>query len=267
MISRWPRASGWKPARPPPPAWVRTLPLVGATAADRWQVLTNDSGKLLEKSKEWLPVVSAILLKIGLALSAGLLQIALSLFIMFFLLRNAESLRDRLRSAVARIAGKRGLHLLETAGDTIRGVVYGILGTALLQAVMGGLGFAVAGVPGAAILALLLFCLSVVPLGPALVFLPAAFWLFNQGSTGWGIFMIVWGLIVSSADNFVKPWLISKGSNLPFLLIFFGVVGGALAFGLLGAFLGPTLLAVVFSLVQEWSMVRPARVTRAAQRS
>jgi predicted PurR-regulated permease PerM len=78
--------------------------------------------------------------------------------------------------------------------------------------------------------------------------------------------MIIWGLIVSSADNFVKPWLISKGSNLPFLLIFFGVVGGALAFGLLGAFLGPTLLAVVFSLAQEWSMVRPARGMPSAQR-
>lgn len=254
-----------KSGPPPPPGWLRTIPVVGAKAADRWQVLTSDSGKLLEKSKEWLPVISAAFLKLGLLVSKGLLQITLSLFITFFLLRDAETLRNRLRSAATRIGGERGLHLLGVAGDTIRGVVYGILGTALLQAMMAGAGFLVAGVPGAPVLAFLLFFLSVVPLGPALVFLPAAFWLFHEGQAGWGTFMIIWGLIVSSADNFVKPWLISQGSKMPFLLIFFGVIGGALTFGLIGAFLGPTLLAVGFRLVEEWSMVQPDGVTTRGQ--
>ena len=118
---------------------------------------------------------------------------------------------------------------------------------------MAGIGFFIAGVPGAALLALLTFFLSVVPVGPPLVWVPAALWLFHQGSTGWGIFMLVWGVLVSSVDNVVKPWLISQGSDLPFILIFFGVLGGALMFGFIGVFIGPTLLAVGYRLVEEWA--------------
>jgi predicted PurR-regulated permease PerM len=157
-----------------------------------------------------------------------------------------------LSSAVERIAGERGQHLLEVAGNTVRGVVYGILGTALVQAVIAGIGFLIAGVPGAGVLALLTFFLSVVPVGPPLVWLPASLWLFQQGSTGWGVFMLIWGVGVSSVDNVVKPWIISQGSAMPFLLIFFGVIGGALAFGFIGVFIGPTLLAVGYRLVAEW---------------
>jgi predicted PurR-regulated permease PerM len=97
-----------------------------------------------------------------------------------------------------------------------------------------------------------------VPMGPPLVWFPAVIWLYQQDSTGWAIFMLVWGLIVSSVDNLVKPWLISQGSNLPFILIFFGVIGGALAFGVIGVFLGPTLLAVAYRLIEEWSATRSA---------
>src|SRR6185369_13161300 len=101
---------------------------------------------------------------------------------------------ERLAGIIERIAGERGRHLLGVAAATVRGVVYGILGTALVQAVMAGIGFLIAGVPGAGLLALLTFFLSVVPLGPPLIWLPASLWLFHQGSTGWGIFMLIWGL-------------------------------------------------------------------------
>jgi predicted PurR-regulated permease PerM len=139
------------------------------------------------------------------------------------------------------------------ASSTVRGVVYGILGTALVQAVMAGIGYLIAGVPGAGMLALLTFFLSVVPIGPPLIWVPAALWLFHEGSTGWAVFMLLWGVGVSSVDNVVKPWLISQGSDMPFLLIFFGVLGGALTFGFIGVFLGPTLLAVGYRLVTEWA--------------
>jgi predicted PurR-regulated permease PerM len=131
--------------------------------------------------------------------------------------------------------------------------VYGILGTALTQAVMAGVGFFIAGVPGAGMLALLTFFLSVVPIGPPLIWIPATLWLFHQGSPAWALFMLVWGIGVSSIDNVVKPWLISQGSDMPFLLIFFGVLGGVVTFGFIGAFLGPTLLAVGYRLMTEWS--------------
>jgi predicted PurR-regulated permease PerM len=139
------------------------------------------------------------------------------------------------------------------AGNTVRGVVYGILGTAIVQGVIAGIGFLIAGIPGAMLLGMLTFFLSVVPMGPPLVWIPCTIWLFSQGRTGMGIFMIVWGIGVSSIDNVVKPWLISQGSAMPFVLIFFGVLGGALAFGFIGVFLGPTLLAVAYRLIEEWS--------------
>jgi predicted PurR-regulated permease PerM len=246
----------WMDAGPPgPPAWLAKVPAVGALAAAKWQSIAGDSAKFLEAAKRFIEPVSSLILKAGLALGSGLLQLALSILFTFFVLRNGESLGARLNAAVGRITGERGQHMLAIAGSTVRGVVYGILGTALVQAVMAGLGFLVAGVPGAGLLAMLVFFLSVVPGGPPLILIPAALWLFHQGSTGWGVFMLIWGIIVSTVDNFVKPWLISQGSDMPFILIFFGVVGGALAFGFIGVFIGPTLLAVGYRLVEEWASV------------
>ncbi len=252
----------WIDAGPPaPPEWLAKVPGVGQRAVDYWQSLAADSSKLLEAAKRFIEPVSGWLLRVGLALGRGLLELALSILIAFFLFRDGGQAAERLSTAVVRIAGERGKHLLEVAGNTVRGVVYGILGTALVQAVLAGIGFFIAGVPGAGLLALLTFFLSVLPVGPPLVWLPAALWLFHQGSTGWGIFMLIWGVGVSSVDNFVKPWLISQGSDMPFLLIFFGVIGGALAFGFIGVFIGPTLLAVGYRLVEEWNSTHRAAAT------
>jgi predicted PurR-regulated permease PerM len=250
----------WIEGGPPaPPAWLARVPAVGPRATEYWQDLAQDTAKLWTEAQGWLEPVSKWLLKVGLALGGGLLELALSVFIAFFLFRDGVSIARRLTASVDRIGGERGQHLLTVAGKTIRGVVYGILGTALAQAFVAGIGFLIAGVPGAAFLALLTFFVSVVPVvGTGLVWLPAALWLFNQGSTGWGIFMLVWGLGVGNLDNIVKPWLISQGSDMPFILIFFGVLGGAIAFGFIGVFLGPTLLAVGFRLVEEWSSAAPS---------
>lgn len=243
---------------PAPPDWLAKIPAVGDKATEYWRSLATDNAKLVAAAKRLLELVSGSLLIASLAITRGLLELALSIFIAFFLFRDGVAIAARLSKAVERIGGERGTHLLEVAGKTVRGVVYGILGTALVQALMAGVGFAIAGVPGAALLALLTFFLSVVPMGPPLVWIPAALWLFNQGSTGWGVFMIVWGVAVSSIDNVVKPWLISQGSNMPFLLIFFGVLGGALAFGFIGVFIGPTLLAVGYRLVEGWASTKNA---------
>jgi predicted PurR-regulated permease PerM len=245
----------WLDAGPPgPPDWLAKVPIIGPTLAEQWQALAADSAKLLQEAKRFVEPVGAWLLKAGLKMGAGLFELALSILVTFLLLRNGPSVAANLTAGIERIAGERGRHLLEVAGNTVRGVVYGILGTALAQGLMAGIGFLIAGVPGAALLALLTFFLSVVPVGPPLVWLPAAFWLFHQGRTGWGIFMIAWGIGVSTVDNFVKPWLISQGSDMPFILILFGVLGGALAFGFIGVFLGPTLLAVGYRVVKEWSV-------------
>src|SRR4051812_33147330 len=250
----------WAEAGPPePPSWLGKVPVVGAKAVEYWDTHLSDTGAILLKLKELIQTMAAWLLRSGLALGTGLLELALSILTAFFLFRNGVSAIERLNVAVERISGLKGKHLLLLASKTVRGVVYGILGTALIQAILATIGFFIAGVPGAVLLGLLTFFSSVVPVaGTALVWLPAGLWLFSQGSTAWGIFMLVWGFGVANVDNFVKPWLISQGSNMPFLLIFFGVIGGALTFGFIGVFLGPTLLAVGWRLVEEWLAIKQA---------
>jgi predicted PurR-regulated permease PerM len=248
---------------PAPPPWLGKIPLFGHGAVEHWQALAADRAKLIEESKKLIEPLSVALLVIGKVVGNGLLALALSIFIALFFFRDGESIAQHLNAMVDRVAGERGRRLLQLAGATVRGVVYGILGTALVQGVLAGIGFLIAGVPGAGILALLTFFLSVVPVGPPLIWVPAVLWLFHQGSPGWAVFMLVWGIGVSSIDNVVKPWLISQGSDMPFLLILFGVLGGAITFGFIGVFLGPTLLAVGYRLISEWEVgPTPLAVTK-----
>lgn len=204
-------------------------------------------GKLLSWARDWL-------LSAAKAVGQGVTHVLISAFLAFFLLRDAPELSERLGVVVERLAGNRGRHLIKVAGDTVRGVIFGILGTAIAQALVAGFGFWLAGVPAVVLLSVLTFFFAVLPFGPPLIWLPAACWLFAQDRTGYALFMLLWGVLaISSVDNFLRPYLISQGSKMPFALIFCGVIGGALAFGLVGVFLGPTLLAVAFRLVEEWS--------------
>jgi len=248
----------WIDAGPPePPAWLRSVPFLGESATAYWIESARDSASSLDTFKQFLEPFSARLLKIGLALGRGLFEMTVSVLVSFFLFRDGAAGAERLKTALGRIAGDRGRTLLDVAGKTVRGVVYGIIGTALVQAVVAGIGFAIAGVPAPGLLTLLMFFVAILPFGAPLVWVPAALWLFYQGHLGWGVFMLAWGTGVSSVDNLVKPWLISQGSRLPFLLIFFGVLGGAVAFGFIGVFLGPTLLAVGYRLLKEWIATAP----------
>lgn len=245
----------WIASGPPaPPTWLGKIPVVGQKATQHWEALTTDTSQLRVEAGQLFEEISPKLLKAGLAVGAGLVQLALSVFIAFFLFRDGGWLGERATVAVRRIGGERGEHLLTMAAGTIRGVVYGVLGTAGAQGIATGIGLWIAGVPNVALLSLLAFFSSVVPMvGPALIWLPAALWLFYKGATTWGIFLLVWGALVNQIDNFLKPYLISKGSDMPFILIFFGVLGGAVAFGFIGVFLGPTLLAVGYRLIVEWN--------------
>jgi predicted PurR-regulated permease PerM len=247
----------WVESGPPaPPGWLARVPLAGGVISEQWREIAADSERMWRESQRFIQPVSTGLLRAGLLVGKGLLELTLSIFISFFLLRDGAAIAARFQAGIERIAGSNGARMLDVAGNTVRGVVQGVLGTGLAQAAMAGIGFAIAGVPGAAVLALITFICSVVPIGAPFVWVPASLWLFHVDRTGWGIFMIVWGMGVSTVDNFLKPWLISHGSRMPFLLIFLGVVGGALAFGFIGVFLGPTLLAVGFRLLNEWITMR-----------
>ena len=240
---------------PDPPAWVGRLPLIGERATAYWASFAHDGAGLLIEVKRLIDPLREFGFKAGAVVGDGLLQLTLSVLIAFFFFRDGEAIMARVRGAVSRIAPVRGLHMLEVASATTRAVVYGILGTALAQGVLMAIGLYIAGIKAAPLLGLLTFFLSPVPVGPPLVWIPTGLWLiFAQGETGWGIFILVWGaVVVSSVDNVLKPMIISRGSDLPFILVMLGVFGGVVAFGFIGVFLGPVLLAIAFALVKEWA--------------
>jgi len=237
---------------PGPPHWIERVPLAGSRMRAYWQGLAGDAPKLRSEIDRHIEPVRTWLLLGAVQLVRGLAELGLSLLIGFFLFRDGPAAANRLTRALERLAGDQAPQLLDLAGNTVRGVVYGILGTALAQSIVASIGFVIAGVPRAGLLTLLTFFLSVVPIGPPLVWIPATIWLFYHGSVGWGIFMALWGVLVSSIDNVIKPMIISHGSRIPFILILFGVLGGAIAFGFIGVFIGPTLLAVGFRLIEQW---------------
>jgi predicted PurR-regulated permease PerM len=238
---------------PDPPHWVASVPLIGVQLEAYLREMAHDSAKLMSVLADLLDPLKSWLLSGGLKLGEGLLYLVLSVVLAFFFYRDGDAVSRGLDSALTRIAGARAARLKQVAGDTVASVVYGILGTGLAQGVMAALGLWIAGVPGSLLWGTLTFFLSVVPVGPPLVWISATVWLVFQGSIGWAVFMAVWGFFgISGVDNVVKPYLISRGSRLPFILTLLGVLGGALAFGVVGVFLGPTLLAVGFRLLQEW---------------
>ena len=187
----------------------------------------------------------------------GILELVLSLVIAFFLYREGGTAGSRLYAFSSRIGSERATRALDVAGGTIKGVVYGIVGTNLIQGVLSGIGFWVAGVPGAFLLGFLCFFLTMVPLAPTFIWLPSSLYLFYNGSTGMAIALAIWSfLIFNPLENVLRPYLISRGSDLPILLILLGMLGGLAAFGLLGIFVGPTILAVGYGLLIDW--IEPA---------
>ncbi len=240
---------------PAPPAWVASIPVVGSRLSNYWMALTQSSAVRLQELAKLLPTVKTIVVDGGKLLGSGILQILLSLFIAFFFYRDGTTLAAQLNAALYRIGGERGNALLELAGATVRAVVYGIIGTALVQGALAAFGFLIAGVPGAAFLGFMTFLLAMIPGGPLLVALPAAYWLHLQGSSAWAIFMIIWGIMDSSIDNVIKPVLISRGVSTPIILVMLGMFGGVMAFGLIGLFIGPTVLALGQTLLMEWTSV------------
>ena len=247
---------------PDPPSWVTGLPLVGESVAATWSMFAHDTASLLDEAYKYIEPARKVLLAGGTTVLAGVLQLALSVFIAFFFFRDGDAIIGRARGAIERLAGERGQRLSVVAALTVRGVVVGILGTALAQGVLMAIGSALGGIKAAPLLGLVTFFLSPVPIGPPLVWIPAGLWLIYRGATGGGIFLLLWGfLIVSTVDNVLKPLIISRGSDLPFVLVLLGILGGAVAFGFIGVFLGPVLIDVGFALLKESAAnVPPAEI-------
>jgi predicted PurR-regulated permease PerM len=262
IATRTDEIAGWAQALttlrvPPPPDWVEGLPVIGSRLAAKWREslaarpeelpagLASYAGKIVSWTVGW--IVSTVG-GVGMALLQFLLVVLLSA-IMY---ANGETAADGVLRFARRLAGPRGEVSARLAAQAIRGVALGVVVTALVQAALAGVGLAVAGVPFAAILTALTVMLCIAQLGPVLVLLPAALWLYWTGSTSWAIALLVWTVVVGSIDNVLRPILIRRGADLPLLLILVGVVGGILGFGIIGIFVGPVVVAVTYTLLVDW---------------
>jgi predicted PurR-regulated permease PerM len=243
-----------------PPDWLAGLPLVGESLDEYWRKLAASREELARLGQQLFePTRKLLLATVGL-IGQGLLELTLVVFIAFFFYRDGRALAIRLGHLADKIGGELGGRMLTLARTTIMGVMIGIVGTAAAQGLVALVGFLIAGVPAALLLGAATFFLSMIPVGPPLIWGGAAWWLYDQGQTGWAIFMVIYGLVViSSVDNFVKPVLISRSASLPILLIALGVFGGVLAFGFVGIFLGPVILALALTLAERWS--EPATIS------
>jgi predicted PurR-regulated permease PerM len=240
---------------PGSPQWVYDIPLIGQTLGDLWNRWAEDISVMVEALRPYFGIVVEGGLGLLLGLANGVLLFVLALFIAFFFYLYGDPLAERLRVILQRIAGPRAERLIAVTGATVRGVVYGILLTAIVQGILTAFGLWLSGVPRPVLLGAVAGFLSVLPIGAPLVWIPAALWLMGSGHLGWGIFLVIYGVVaVSGADSVIRPWFIARGAQLPFLLTVLGVLGGAIAFGLLGIFLGPVLLGIGYTLVNEWSV-------------
>lgn len=237
-----------------PPDWLAGVPLVGDRLALLWREIGElGISDLLARLTPYAGDLTRwFVAEVG---SVGVLafQFMLTLGIAAYLYAVGEQAADQVRRFARRLAGERGVGAVQLAGGAIRGVALGVGVTAVLQAVLGGIGLAVAGVPFAGLLTALMVMLCIAAIGPLPVMIPAGLWvLFGQGELGWGIFLLVWSAFVGTADNIIRPVLIRLGADMSMLLILAGVLGGLFAFGLVGIFVGPVVLAVAWTLLDAW---------------
>ncbi len=238
---------------PAPPHWVDAVPLVGAKIAEHWRALAASSGDELVArfgpyAADAAKIIGAEFGSFGIAAIQMLLTVAIAAILY---MHGEHASRGVIRFG-RRLAGDRGEEVVRLAGQAVRGVALGIVVTALAQTMLAGIGLAVAGIPFAALLTALILVMCIAQVGPLIVLIPAVIWLYWTGSTGWATALLIWSVGVGSLDNFLRPMLIRRGADLPLLLIFAGVLGGLLAFGIVGLFVGPVVLAVTYRLLERW---------------
>jgi predicted PurR-regulated permease PerM len=238
---------------PPPPDWIERIPLVGSTAAELWNTAaTNGPGEFAGRIAPYIRNIGGWLVAQAGSFGIILIHFLLTLVLTALLYVNGEAAADMVRRLARRIAAERGEHATNLAAMAVRAVAQGVVITALAQSILAGIGLAVVGTPYASLLTALIFMLTIAQIGAGPVLIPAIIWLFWKGSTGWAIAMLIWTILVMSMDGFLRPILIRRNANIPLLLIFAGVIGGLIAFGVIGLFIGPVLLTVCYTLMTAW---------------
>jgi len=262
LVENADRITGWLRALlaadlPPPPDWLQRIPLVGSRLAERWADAAA-SGKegIAALLTPYATAVAQWLAGVAGSLGTLVLHFLLTVILAAILYARGETAREALLRFGRRLAGTHGETVVVLAGKAIRAVALGVVVTALVQTLLAGVGLAVAGIPFAGILSAVILLLCIAQLGPVLVLAPAVIWLFWTDRTGWGTALLVWTILIGILDNVLRPLLIRRGADLPLLLIFAGVIGGLLSFGVIGLFVGPVVLAVAFTLLTAWMSER-----------
>ncbi|MCL4800156.1 MAG: AI-2E family transporter YdiK [Burkholderiales bacterium] len=239
---------------PPPPDWIAKLPVVGARVDALWrEVNTGGGAAYLPKVAPYVGQAARWFAGQVGGLGLVIVQFLLTVVLAAVLYLSGESIGAGVRRFARRLAGERGDGVVQLAGQAVRAVALGVVLTALVQAVLGGIGLAIAGVPLATILTAVMFILAVAQIGVGPVMILAIVWLYWTGDVLWGTVLLVWAIPVTALDNVLRPFLIKRGGvDLPLLLIFAGVIGGLIAFGLIGIFVGPVVLAVTYTLLTAW---------------
>lgn len=237
---------------PPPSDAVREWPFIGEKTHALWQQASTDLHSLVQEHRDQLAAVSKSLLSAAAGVGAGLLQFVISMLIASVFLASAESASAAMQRLARRLAGAHGEPLLALSTATVRSVAVGVIGIAFIQALLGGLGMLFAGVPAAGLLAILILLLAIAQLPPLLILAPVMFYVFSVASPTVAVVFMIWSILVSMSDAVLKPMLLGRGVDAPMLVILLGAIGGMIASGIVGLFIGAVILALGYKLFQSW---------------
>ncbi|MGE8703963.1 MAG: AI-2E family transporter YdiK [Achromobacter sp.] len=236
-----------------PPAWIGNIPLAGPRIAQEWQTLSDaGAGGLLARIEPYLTTAAHWLLGHAAIVGVFVMHMLITVIIAGILYSKGDAAADLARRFANRLAGQRGVAAIRLAASAIRAVALGIVVTAVVQSALGGIGLWIAGVPAAGVLTALMVMLCLAQLGPFLPMLGGVAWLFQNDMKLAAAVLLVWAIVVGTLDNLLRPMLIKRGVNLSMLLILSGVLGGMFAFGIVGLFIGPVILAVTSTLLKAW---------------
>ena len=258
VVEHAPDVMGWTKALAAtvttgPPPWLSDLPLVGKRVAAEWQKIAATSPEeLVARVRPYLVDVGRWVVGQAGSLGILLIQLALTVAISALLYARGEATASGVRAFARRLAGESGDRVVVLSAQAVRAVALGIVVTALVQSAIGGVGLAVTGVPHVMVLTAIMFLLAVAQIGAGPILFGAVIWLYWKDETLWAVVMLGWSIVTMSLDNVLRPMLIKRGADLPLVLIFAGVIGGLLAFGIIGLFVGPVVLAVTYTLLRAW---------------
>lgn len=235
------------------PQFIRDLPIIGKEVTRTLKEINTDPNSIIQNVSGWFQSHLNYGRLVLSEISKNIFKLCFAVMSLFFFYRDGQTILNQVSNALEMVIGPRIHHYLDTISETTRAVVYGVGLTAIAQALLAGLSYFVAGVPNPMVLTIVTFIFALIPFGPPVAYSAVSLWLFSQGQTIEAIGVMAWGVcVVSTADNVIRPLVISGATQIPFLLIMFGVLGGLASFGMVGLFVGPVILAVLLAIWREW---------------